>query len=74
MKERRDGSRLKSIQIDQNAPEMNVCRILNVARKDEGERARSHADRPPLGQPAPSCQVWLRVSGMFLLDVSIFGH
>ena len=47
MKERRDGSRLKSIQIDQNAPEMNVCRILNVARKDEGERLRAR----PVGLP-----------------------
>ena len=34
-----DASRLKSTQIDPNAPEMNVCNNLNVARKDEGERA-----------------------------------
>ena len=51
MKERWDASRLKSTQIDPNAPEMNVCRILNVAQKDEGERARSQAGRPPIGRP-----------------------
>jgi hypothetical protein len=50
-----DPSRLKSTQIDPNAPEMNVYRILNVARKDEGERARSQAGRPPLGRLAPPC-------------------
>ena len=32
-----DASRLKSTQIDLNAPEMNVYNDLNVARKDEGE-------------------------------------
>ena len=35
-----DASRLKSTQIDPNAPMMNVCNDLYVARKDEGERAR----------------------------------
>ena len=40
MKERWDASRLKSTQIDPNAPEMNVYNDLNVARKDEGERTR----------------------------------
>ena len=48
MKERGDASRLKSTQIDLNAPEMNVSEILNVARKDEGERARSQAAQPHL--------------------------
>ena len=52
MRKRGDASRLKSTQIDPNAPEMNVCRILNVAQKDEGERARSQAGRPPIGRPA----------------------
>ena len=74
MKERWDASRLKSTQIDPNASKMNVCRILNVALKDEGERARSQAGRPPIGRPAPPCQVWLRASGVFLLGLSIFGQ
>ena len=69
-----DASRLKSTQIDPNAPEMNVCEISNVAQKDEGERARGQASRPPLGWPAPPCQVWLRDSGVFLLGLSIFGQ
>ena len=54
-----DASRLKSTQIDPNAPEMNVYNISNIARKDEGERTRGKAGRPPLGRPAPPCQVWL---------------
>ena len=74
MKERGDASRLKSTQIDPNAPEMNVSEISNVARKDEGERARGQAGRPPLGRPAPPCQVWPRASRIFLLGLSIFGH
>ena len=74
MKERWDASRLKSTQIDPNAPEMNVYNDLNVARKDEGERARGQAGRPPLGRMAPPCQVWPRASGTFFLDLSIFGH
>ena len=69
-----DASRLKSTQIDPNAPEMNVYNDLNVARKDEGERARDQADRPPLGRPAPPCQVWPWASGTFLLGLSIFGN
>src|SRR6185312_6542962 len=74
MKERWDASRPKSTQIDPNAPEMNVCRILNIARKDEGERARSQAGRPPVGRTAPPCRVCLRASGVFLLGLSIFGQ
>ena len=35
-----DASRLKSTQIDPNAPEMNVHNDLNVAQEDEGERTR----------------------------------
>jgi len=53
-----DASWLKSTQINPNAPEMNIYNDLNVAQKDEGERARSQAGRPPLGRPAPPCQVW----------------
>ena len=74
MKERWDASRLKSTQIDPNAPEMNVYNDLNVARKDEGERAQSQAGWPPIGRPAPPCRVWLRASGVFLLGLSIFGQ
>ena len=74
MKERWDASRLKSTQIDLNAPKMNVYRILNVARKDEGERARSQAGRPTIGRPAPPCWVWLRAYVVFLLGLSIFGQ
>ena len=74
MRKKGDASRLKSTQIDPNAPEMNVCEISNVAQKDEGERARGQAVWPPLGRPAPPCQVWLRASRIFLLGVSIFGH
>ena len=74
MRKRGDASQLKSTQIDPNAPEMNVCRILNVAQKDEGERARSQAGRPPIGRPAPPCRVWLWASGVFLLGLSIFGQ
>ena len=73
IEEEGDASRLKSTQIDPNAPEMNVYNISNVARKDEGERDRGHAGRPPLGRSAPPCQVWPRASGIFLLGVSIFG-
>ena len=69
-----DASRLKSTQIDPNATEMNVYNIPNIARKDEGERARSQAGRPPFGWPAPPCQVWPRASGMFHLGLYIFGH
>ena len=74
MKERWDASRLKSTQIDPNAPEMNVYNDLNVARKDEGEQTQGQAGRPPLGRSAPPCQVWPRASGIFLLGLSIFGH
>ena len=38
-----EASRFKSTQIDPNALEMNVYNNLNVARKDEGERARGQA-------------------------------
>ena len=72
MRKRKDASRLKSTQIDPNAPEMNIYNDLNVAQKDEGERARSQAGRPPIGRPAPPCRVWLRASGVFLLELSIF--
>ena len=70
MRKRGDASRFKSTQIDLNAPEMNVYNDLNVAQKDEGERARGQAGRPP----APPCQVWPRASGIFLLSLSIIGH
>jgi len=69
-----EASRFKSTQIDPNAPEMNIYNYLNVARKDEGERTRGQAGRPPLNRPAPPCQVWPRASGFFLLGLSIFGH
>ena len=62
-------SRFKSTQIDPNATEMNVNNDLNVARKDEGERAGGQ-----VGRPAPPCQVWPQASGIFLLGLSIFGH
>ena len=61
MREREDASRLKSTQIDPNAPEMNVYNDLNVTRKDEGERAWGQAGRP-------------RVSGIFLFGLSTFRH
>ena len=53
MKERWDASRLKSTQIDLNTPEMNVYNDLNVARKDEGERARGQAGWPHLVKYGP---------------------
>ena len=53
MKERWDASRLKSTQIDPNAPEMNVYSDLNVARKNEGERARGQAGWPHLVRCGP---------------------
>ena len=74
MRKRGDASLLKSIQIDPNASEMNICNDLNVARKDEGEQTQGQAGRPLLGRPAPPCQVWPRASGIFLLSLSIFGH
>ena len=74
MRKKGDASRLKSTQIDPNASEMNICNDLNVARKDEGEQTQGQAGRPPLGRPAPPCQVWPRASGIFLLGLSIFGH
>ena len=74
MRKKGDASRLKSTQIDPNTSEMNICRILNVAGKDEGERAWSQASRPPIGRPAPPCRVGLRASGVFLLELSIFGQ
>ena len=40
MRKRGEASRLKLTQIDPNAPKMNVYNDLNIARKDEGERAR----------------------------------
>ena len=49
MRKRGEASRLKLTQIDPNAPKMNVYNDLNVAQKDEGERARGQAGRPPLG-------------------------
>ena len=69
MRKRGDSSRLKSTQINLNAPEMNIYNVLNVARKDEGERAGGQ-----VGRPAPPCQVWPQASGIFLLGLSIFGH
>ena len=74
MRRKGEASRFKSTQIDLNVPEMNVYNDLNVAQKDEGERARSQASRPPLGRPAPPCHVWPRASRIFLLGLSIFGH
>jgi hypothetical protein len=44
MRKRGDASLLKSIQIDPNASEMNVCNISNVARKVEAKRTRGQAD------------------------------
>ena len=73
MRKRGDASWLKSTQIDPNTPEMNVYNDLNVARKDEGERTRGQAGRPPLNRPAPPCQVWPRASGIFLLGVLFLG-
>ena len=69
-----EASRFKSTLIDPYTQEMNIYNDLNVARKDEGERARGQAGRPPLGRSAPPCQVWPRASGIFLLGLSIFGH
>ena len=74
MRKKGDASRLKSTQINPNAPEMNIYNDLNVAREDEGEQTRGQAGWPPLDRPAPPCQVWPRASGIFLLGVSIFGH
>ena len=48
-----DASRLKSTQIDPNAPEMNVYNDLNIARKDEGERAWGQAGGPRLVRCGP---------------------
>ena len=66
MRKRGEASWFKSTQIDPNAPEMNVYSISNVTRKDVGERARGQAGRPPIGQPAPPCQVWPWASGIFV--------
>ena len=74
MSRKGEAYRFKSTLINPNTQETNIYNDKNVARKNEGEWARSQADRPPLGQPAPPCQVWLRASGMLLLDLSIFGH
>ena len=52
MSRKGEAYRFKSTLIDPNTQEMNVCRILNVAQKDEGERVRSQAGRPPIGRPA----------------------
>ena len=71
MRKREEASRFKSTQIDPNAPEMNVYNDLNVAQKDEGERARGQAGRP---QSFLTCQVWPHASGIFLLSLSIIGH
>ena len=70
MRKRGEASRFKSTQIDPNTPEMNVYNDLNVAQKDEGERARGQAGRPP----APPCQVWPCASGIFFLGHSILGY
>ena len=67
-------SRFKSTPFTPNTQEVNIYNDCNVARKDAGERARSQAGRPPLGWPAPPCQVWLQASGRILLGLSIFGH
>ena len=66
-------SRLKSTQIDPNASEMNVYNVLNVARKDEGERAWGQAGGPRLVRCGPglldsSSSVFL-FSGIWLLLV-----
>jgi len=65
MRRKGEASRFKSTLIDPNAQEMNVYNDWNVARKDKGERDWSQAGRPPVGRPAPPCQVWPRASGMF---------
>jgi len=46
-------SQFKSTPLAPNTQEVNVCTDCNIARKDEGQRARSQAGWPPLGQPAP---------------------
>ena len=74
MRRKGEASRFKSTLIDPNAQEVNVYNNWNIARKDEGERARSQAGRPPIGRPAPPCRVWLRASGVFLLGFFIFGQ
>jgi hypothetical protein len=74
MRRKGEAYRFKSTLIDPNTQETNIYNDKNVARKNEGEWARSQDDRPPLGQPAPPCQVWLRASGIFLLGLSIFRH
>ena len=48
--------------------ELNICTEMNIARVDEGERARSQA-----GRPAPPCQVWAPVFWKLLLSLSFFG-
>ena len=53
MRKRGDSSRLKSTQINLNAPEMNIYNVLNVARKDEGERAWGQAGGPRLVRCGP---------------------
>ena len=53
--------RFKSTHRAPNTQELNVCTETNVARLDEGERARSQAGRPRGGRSAPPCQVWAPV-------------
>ena len=47
--------RFKSTHRAPNTQELNVCTETNVARVDEGERARSQASRPRRGWSACVC-------------------